>query len=263
MAVEIKTHRDRYNGLTIDSAEQNLQDEEAFIEHLKACINEWRAGDEIRGLWVKINKQHSSIIPHLVALGFEFHHAQPGYVMMCQWLANNEPNGLPEYANQYIGVGGFVVNDKKQLLVIQEKYTIKSHWKLPGGHANCGEDLPETAQREVFEETGIKTEFVSLLCFRHQHQYRFGCSDIYFICLMKPVGGELKPCQQEIAKCMWMDVEEYMNHPDITDANRYIAQCYQNISSNGNVSITPERVINFNNTRTNNIYSVGLINTKS
>ena len=37
------------------------------------------------------------------------------------------------------GVAGFVVNDKNQLLVIQEKFNIsKKHWKLPGGLADKG-----------------------------------------------------------------------------------------------------------------------------
>ena len=30
-------------------------------------------------------------------------------------------------------------------------------WKFPGGLSNFGEDIPDTAVREVWEETGIKT----------------------------------------------------------------------------------------------------------
>ena len=36
------------------------------------------------------------------------------------------------------GAGGFVVNDKNQLLVVQERFSPKPHWKLPGGHADPG-----------------------------------------------------------------------------------------------------------------------------
>lgn len=44
-----------------------------------------------------------------------------------------------------------------------------------------GESLPEAAKREVFEETGIKTEFVSLVGFRHlpKMKARFGIGDLY------------------------------------------------------------------------------------
>jgi ADP-ribose pyrophosphatase YjhB (NUDIX family) len=67
----------------------------------------------------------------------------------------------------YVGVGGFVVNDKNQILVIQEKNgPITSFWKIPGGRLDPGEEIHDAAIREVFEETGIKTEFQSLICFR-------------------------------------------------------------------------------------------------
>jgi len=35
-----------------------------------------------------------------------------------------------------IGVGGFVINNDGQLLVVQEKYRKSDHWKLPGGMAD-------------------------------------------------------------------------------------------------------------------------------
>lgn len=36
-------------------------------------------------------------------LGFEFHHAHSGYVMMTQWLPVNEESTLPLYATHNIG----------------------------------------------------------------------------------------------------------------------------------------------------------------
>jgi len=42
------------------------------------------------------------------------------------------------------GVAGFVVNEKNELLVIQEKYhpgSKSAKWKLPGGHADKGTHL--------------------------------------------------------------------------------------------------------------------------
>ena len=69
-----------------------------------------------------------------------------------------------------------------------------------------GEDIGAAAEREVFEETGIKCVFQSVICFRHQHNYRFRCSDFYFICLMRPLTDDITQCQHEISKCKWMDV---------------------------------------------------------
>ncbi len=33
-----------------------------------------------------------------------------------------------------VGVGGMVVNDKDEILVVQEKYAAFRQWKLPGGN---------------------------------------------------------------------------------------------------------------------------------
>ena len=77
-------------------------------------------------------------------------------------------------------------------------------------HFHCflitDEDIVEAVKREVLEETGIQTKFVSLVCFRHILNFRFGCSDIYFICHLKPLTQDIKIDTREIADAQWMDV---------------------------------------------------------
>ena len=68
------------------------------------------------------------------------------------------------------------------------------------------ENIIEAVKREVLEETGIETEFVSLVCFRHLLNFRFGCSDVYFICHLRPLTQEIKMDTREIADAQWMDV---------------------------------------------------------
>ncbi|CAD7688774.1 unnamed protein product [Nyctereutes procyonoides] len=60
---------------------------------------------------------------------------------------------------------------------------LKNIWKFPGGLSEPGEDIGDTAFREVFEETGIKSEFKSLLSILQQHANpgAFGKSDMYII----------------------------------------------------------------------------------
>jgi len=66
----------------------------------------------------------------------------------------------------------------------------------------------------VLEETGIKTEFVSLVAVRHLQareknpSARFGCSDIYFVTYLRPVEGstEIKMCPRELSDACWMPV---------------------------------------------------------
>lgn len=76
-----------------------------------------------------------------------------------------------------------------------------------------GENLQTAAKREVFEETGIETEFVSLVAFRHYQpkgsnpRGKFGCSDIYFVAYLRPVSGtEIKMCTRELRNACWMPV---------------------------------------------------------
>lgn len=53
------------------------------------------------------------------------------------------------------------------------------------GLIDAGEDLPDAAAREVLEETGVQTEFISVLAFRHGHRGLFGKSDLFFVVRMR------------------------------------------------------------------------------
>lgn len=83
-----------------------------------------------------------------------------------------------------------------------------------------GEDLVDAALREVFEETGIKCEFQSILTIRQGHNGIFGCSDIYVVVNLKALNEDIKKCDREIAECQWMNIEEYLTHPHIHELNR-------------------------------------------
>lgn len=55
-----------------------------------------------------------------------------------------------------IGVGVFVVNAKRQVLMMQRQGAHGSgSWCPPGGKMNVGETPAETAMRETLEETGL------------------------------------------------------------------------------------------------------------
>lgn len=54
--------------------------------------------------------------------------------------------------------GGFLVHDHKVLLVKHKKL---GFWLAPGGHLEAGELPHQAAEREVFEETGVKVKAVS------------------------------------------------------------------------------------------------------
>lgn len=71
-----------------------------------------------------------------------------------------------------------------------------------------GEEIVNAAEREVLEETSVRAKFKEMICFRHVHNFTFGCSDMYFIVALVPEPGQdvLKKCDREIAAVEWMNV---------------------------------------------------------
>ncbi|XP_071530666.1 uncharacterized protein [Panulirus ornatus] len=221
---QFKGARDRFSGVTVSSEEEptSAQDFEAVLQ---ASLDLWMK-ENIRGVWFRVALQHADWVPVLVKHGFIYHHAQQQFVMMVKWLAINEPNNIPRYAHNLVGVGAFVVNDQDELLVVRERFYTRPHWKLPGGYVEPGEDLGVAAVREVKEETGVDAEFVSLVSFRHVHGATFGCSDIYFIVHLRPTTQSITMCQRELAACQWMKIQEYIQHPYVHETNRFFAKCF-------------------------------------
>lgn len=51
----------------------------------------------------KSNLTENLTMTYVTKLGFDFHHAQSGYVMLTKWLPKHEPNKLPRCAHHYVG----------------------------------------------------------------------------------------------------------------------------------------------------------------
>lgn len=55
----------------------------------------------------------------LGTFGFRFHHSEPEYAVLNQWLKGTE-NKIPPFATHLVGVAGFVLNHKKEVLLVKE-----------------------------------------------------------------------------------------------------------------------------------------------
>lgn len=182
----------------------------SFEESLDSFLATWSEQGK-RGVWIKVPNRHALSIPVLLARGFDWHHAKPGYCLLNRWLASSESK-LPRYPCTQVGVGGFVVNGRGEVLLVQERVSAvaaaQGQWKLPGGVADPGEELSETAAREVKEETGIDCALESVASFRHSHGYAHGMDDIYFVLRMRASTETINFDPEEIGAAEWMSREK-------------------------------------------------------
>ncbi|KAJ4976792.1 hypothetical protein NE237_001898 [Protea cynaroides] len=203
---------DWYGGVKVEM--KDPLDYDVFVATLRASISQWRQEGK-KGVWIKFPIELVNLVEAAVKEGFWYHHAEPKYLMLVYWIPES-PNTIPANASHQVGVGAFVINDKREMLVVQEKsgkFKGSGFWKFPTGVVNEGEDIREAAVREVKEETGIKTEFLEVLAFRQSHQFFFGKSDLLFLCMLRPLSCDIKKQETEIEAVQWMPIEDYVAQP--------------------------------------------------
>ena len=133
-------HGDIFQGVTVDS-KLLAKTSTLFEQQLEKSLAAWREAKR-RGIWLSIPHDRTELIPIAQKLGFVLHHATADHVMLTHWLDEKDPNQLPSYAMSTLGVGGLVVNKKRQVLVIQERFAYhKNYFKLPGGCLDMGNIL--------------------------------------------------------------------------------------------------------------------------
>ncbi|XP_069154666.1 nudix hydrolase 2 isoform X2 [Solanum lycopersicum] len=194
---------DDYGGVTVEMTNEPL-DPSVFASLLRASLSHWRQQE-----------------------GFYYHHAEPKYLMLVSWLPGTA-NTIPANATHRVGIGAFVVNERNEVLVVQEKsgrFRGTGVWKFPTGVVDEGEDISDAAVREVKEETGVNAKFVELLAFRQSHKSFFDKSDLFFVCMLQPLSHDIQMQEREIEAAQWMPFEQYAAQPFVQghDLLRYIS----------------------------------------
>lgn len=109
--------------------------------YFSASLTDWSKNKK-KTVWFRVEKNDADWIPLLVKEGFLFHHVKEQFVTLYRCLTSDK--NIPPYAHTNLGVGGFVINDKtNEVLVIKENYSNKAankatRWKLPGGYVEPG-----------------------------------------------------------------------------------------------------------------------------
>ncbi|XP_052178114.1 nudix hydrolase 2-like isoform X8 [Diospyros lotus] len=183
---------DAYGGVVVEMKEP--MDSELFASVLRASLLQWTQQQ-----------------------GFRYHHAEPSYLMLVKWIPRTSDT-LPPNASHRVGIGAFVMNDAGEVLVVQEKSGIfkgTGVWKFPTGVVEEGEELHEAAIREVKEEAGIEAEFLEVLAFSQSLNSFFGKSDLFFVCMLRPLSLNIQKQDSEIEAARWIPLEEYTAQPFI------------------------------------------------
>ncbi|KAF8014846.1 hypothetical protein BT93_H0592 [Corymbia citriodora subsp. variegata] len=200
--------QDSYGGVTVEMKEH--MDADAFAALLRASISSWKQQGK-KGVWIKLPIEYSHLVDIIVKEGFRYHHAEQNYLMLVCGLPETHDT-IPVNASHRVGVGAFVLNDKQEVLVVQE-HSGRSQgtgvWKFPTGVVNEGEDICDAVVREVKEETGIDTKFVEVLCFRQSHKSFFTKSDLFFLCTLQPEPSAIDIQKVESEAARWMPIEKF------------------------------------------------------
>ncbi|XP_062874817.1 nucleoside diphosphate-linked moiety X motif 6 [Trichomycterus rosablanca] len=215
---------DSYGGVTVRELPADVT-EATFSHLLRESVHVWRSEGRV-AVWLHVPLRCIRLAGVAALQGFKFHHANGDEAVLSLWTGQGESR-LPNYATHQVGVAGAVVDEPGgKVLVVQDKNKTKNAWKFPGGLSNPGENIGDTAVREVFEETGVRSEFRSLLSIRQQHRHpgAFGNSDMYLICRLAPLSYEIRFCTHECLRCEWMDLGELAKTSNTTPVTSRIAK---------------------------------------
>jgi len=200
---------ENFNFFTNESSETTLSKIESITKEFK--------NKKLKAIWLVIPSNYSQLIHPFTTSGYKFHHIEDNTnLCMFYWLLNT-PCNLPNYASRFMGVGGLIINDEGDFLLVKEKNTISSQlanlWKIPTGLAENGESIEQAVVREVKEETGLEITFEGVYAFRETYPYLFNCSDLFFVCFCKCRSGqEINIVDgNELKDCKWFTQKDILD----------------------------------------------------
>lgn len=197
-----------------------------FTIQIAPLMNEFKQANK-KIIWFTLPIEQAAYIPLCTQLGFEFHNCLPDQVTLIYKLQENAY--APFVPTHTVGAGAVVINQLNQILLVRDNFGQYRGFKLPGGHVELGEDIHLAAEREALEETGIKAQFSQILGVVHKHPYRYGKSNLYFICQLEAL-TETTSIQdaEEIAEVKWVDIASFINDDSQSEFVRQVVkQAYQ------------------------------------
>ena len=218
----LTTQEDLYNGLIIDPQSTQISNKE-FKTSLEALII--HAKEKKKNLlWLDLTTTQAQHIATALEFGFEFHNCEKRRTTLTYQVKNNAY--IPVPPTHTMGVGAVVINEKNEILLVRDKIHVSSSiYKIPGGMLEEGNSLQEGVQREVWEETGIKTKFIKMVSVLNAHPFMFNKSNMYLVFKLEPLNLEINIIDtDEIEKAFWMPLDEFFAEKEMSEFQKELVR---------------------------------------
>ena len=107
----LKWNVNPFGGAVVDPKSIPVEPDE-LLEAIGVATKQWEI-DSVKVVWLEVPQNKFSLLSLVLAKGFTFHHANSHYAMLTLSLV---PTAfVPPYATHFIGVGGVVINEKKEM----------------------------------------------------------------------------------------------------------------------------------------------------
>lgn len=120
--------------------------------------------------------------------------------------------------NRKLSASCIVVKEDKVLLVKHTYGTAAGKYLIPGGFSEDNEMPQITAEREVFEETGVTVKANDLIA------VRFTCQEVWTIFTAAYVKGEPVSDYRENEEALFMPIDELLISENVVDTTKELVK---------------------------------------
>lgn len=109
-----------------------------------------------------------------------------------------------------VGVAAVVVRGSDLLLIRRKREPMRGRWSLPGGALELGETTAEGVVREIFEETGVRTQPVEIVATLDRivrdedNRVRFHYVLVEWLCVAEAESREALVCGDDAIEAKWV-----------------------------------------------------------
>lgn len=126
---------------------------------------------------------------------------------------------MKNYPKVSIGVGGLVVKGNSEVLLVT--HAAKPHvWTIPSGFVQKGENLQQTLEREVKEETNTRVTSKGVVCVR-QRITKNGSSNVWVVVMAEYRSGKVMPDKTEVLRAEFVKTSQALKKR-ITPVTKYL-----------------------------------------